>query len=117
TTGLMVTAACASQEAPMHEASINFDLENVQPFLTQLDSTLLLGLPAQELVSLTQATPPEDETSQVVAVSFGGSQVRLEYRVFMDDIDAPDLSFRTESKVLADAIQVELMRFADAHGM
>jgi hypothetical protein len=101
----------------MYEASTNFDLENVEPFLRRLDSQMNLGLPISDLMEMTRATKPEQEMSRSTSVRFKGATVDLEYRVFMDDIDSPDLYFFTSSKELANSIEEQMMEFADELGL
>ena len=92
---------------------MNFDMEKVEPFLTRLEANLKLGLPVRDLVAMTRSVAIEAEVSRTLSVTFESSPATLEYRVFMDDVDAPDLYFLTQSKPLADAIQLELTKFAD----
>jgi hypothetical protein len=101
----------------MNEASMNFDMENVEPFLSRLEAHLALGLPVQDLVAMTRSVEIEAEVSRTFQVTFSSSPATLEYRVFLDDVDAPDLYFLTTSKPLADAIQAELNQFADDNGL
>jgi len=101
----------------MFEASMNFDLENVEPFLTRIDTRLALNLPVDELVEMTRQTEIETEQSRIIRVKYDNSQTEIEYRVFMDDIDAPDLYFFTASKALADLIEDEMEAFADELGI
>lgn len=101
----------------MHEASMNFDLENAEPFLTRINSRLSLKLPVDEPVQMTHQTKIETERPQTIQVTFSSSQVELEYRVFMDDIDAPDLYYFTPSKDLAKSIEDQLEEFADELGI
>lgn len=101
----------------MFEASMNFDLENVRPFLERLNSKLQLNLPVEKLVQMTRATDIDTEQSKAIQVTFDGTNVRLEYRVFMDDIDAPDLYFFTSSEALTAAINGQLAEFADELGL
>ncbi len=101
----------------MFEASMNFDLENVEPFLKRLNSELHLELPVAELVAMTRAVTIDDEVEKAVMVRFGGTSIVLKYRVFMDDVEAPDLYFFTESQPLAEAIDEQLSQFADQAGL
>jgi hypothetical protein len=110
---LLVAAGCTESEVPLFEASMNFDSGNVQPFLERLNDRLGLNLPIRELVDFTLTTPVEEEKVRVLEVSFDGSRARLEYRVFMDDIDAPDLYFLTPSSELAASIDAQVMEYAD----
>src|SRR5688500_10607304 len=106
----LLCGAC-DERPEMFEAGMNFDLESVEPFLNQLDSQLQLGLPVAELVTFTRSTAVEDERTKTVSVRFKGVATKLEYRVFMDDIDAPDLYFFTPSADLAAAINARLQKF------
>lgn len=96
---------------------MNFDLENVEPFLTRINNRLNLNLPIDKLVWMTHETTIENEQSMTVQVTFENSKIQLEYRVFMDDIDAPDLYFFTPSKNLAESIEAELEAFSDELGI
>ncbi len=87
---LPVFVGCEAAQPPTFEASTNFDLVDVKPFLARIDSELGLGLPIAELVAFTQMTPVETERSRSLAVTFRDTSVPLTYRVFMDDIDAPE---------------------------
>ena len=88
----------------MFEASMNFDLSAVRPFLERLEDSLALDLPVDELVDLARTTPVDEERSRMLRVTFDGTTTQLEYRVFMDDIEAPDLYFFTPSELLAERI-------------
>jgi hypothetical protein len=37
---LLVMVGCGNKEGALHGASMNFDLENVEPFLTRLNTNL-----------------------------------------------------------------------------
>lgn len=114
---LVAAIGCTDPKPTTFEASMNFDSENVEPFLNQLNERLALDLPVAKLLELTLSTRVDDERSTTIDVLFDGSRTRLEYRVFMDDVDAPDLSFFTPSSALAKAIDSQLREFADARGM
>src|SRR5262245_35711616 len=109
--------AAPDRRRPTHEASMNFDMENVPPFLTRLNDRLQLGLPVPELVAATRDAPVERESAKVLSVRFNGNPVQLEYRVFMDDVDAPDLYFLTDSQALAVAIDRQMKEFAEELGI
>jgi hypothetical protein len=91
---------CA-QPLETYEASTNFDLEDVAPFMFALENKHRLGLNVEEIVTFTSETPIDDERKMALMVNYGGQRIDLEYRVFMDDIDAPDIYFFTSSKTLA----------------
>lgn len=114
---LLMTMGCSHSEPATFEASMNSDSELVRPFLEQLNANLGLGLPVAKVVDFTLSTKIEDERSTTFDVVFEGSKAQIEYGVFMDDIDAPDLSFRTSSSALARAIDLQMAIFANAHDL
>ena len=85
--------------------------------LARLEARLHLGLPVQDLVKITRQTAIEHESRREFQVTFKGTKVLLEYRIFMDDVDSPDLYFFTSSKELAHAIDKQLASFAEDHGL
>ena len=100
------------------EASMNFDLDAVGPFLAGL-TTLVEGFGDAEVRQLSEdiaGIPVESERSWDFMVRYQGVEVPLRVRAFMDDIDAPDLYFFT-SPELAGAIQRELSIYAESLGM
>ena len=107
----------ADDRPAVHEASMNFDLRHVRPFLLQLDGSLSLRLDVEKLASFAARTPLERERSLMVKVRFSRHTVPLEFRVFMDDVEAPDLYFFTPSADLSEAIDAELAKFAEQNGL
>ena len=77
------------------EASMNFDLVGVRPFLERLNA-IVGGFGAAQLSSLVDdiAKLPVDSTlTRTYAVTFKGKPVTLRIEAFMDDVNAPDLYF------------------------
>lgn len=112
-----VSVGNAGDRQPAHEASMNLDLRHVRPFLLQLDGRLALGFDVEKLARFAAQTPLERERSLTVKVKFSGHTVPLEFRVFMDDVEAPDLYFFTPSADLSRAIDAELADFAEQNGL
>jgi hypothetical protein len=122
---LGLSIACSSGEpsgeadvSGLTEASMNFDLDWVGPFLSRL-TTLVEGFGDAEVRQLSESIaeiPVESERSWDFMVRYQGAEVPLRVRAFMDDIDAPDLYFFT-SPQLASAIQRELRTYAESLGM
>ena len=100
-----------------YEASMNFDLENVIPFLNELESKFKFGLNVNELGKFTSSIEIEKEDSLIVEITHSGEKTKMEFRVFMDDIDAPDLYLFFESSGLADQVGSFMMKWAEAQGM
>lgn len=91
------------------EASTNFDLEKVPAFLNQL-SSLVEGLSSSEIEHFESALlrmRPGEERSFDFRVRHRDDETPLQIRVYMSDVDAPDVGFFTSPK-LAEVID-ELM--------
>ena len=104
---ILLSSSCADPEQSVFEASMNFDLENVKSFLVRINNQLDLNLPIDDLIRMTRQTEIETEQSRTMQIVFAGSGTQLEYRVFMDDINAPDLAIFTPSQGLAESIQYQ----------
>ena len=112
---IMLSTACS--DPPLFEASMNFDVSNVRPFLLELNSDLGLDLDVEEIVSLVRSVPEEEEISTETKVTFGGKTHTLILIVYMDDNESPDLYFFAEDESLAKAIQKQMVSFAESRGL
>lgn len=97
----------------MYEASMNFDMEDVQPFLEQVENNLGVQMPIAELMHLASTIEVEDEAQRTFELTFNGNQTKVTCTVFMDDVDAPDLFFHTPDESLAKALEAEMERFME----
>ena len=100
------------------EASMNFDQEGVEPFLSGLAKTLPSGFgPAQaeQLSQAIDALPVDTKAGWEYAVTFQGRPTRLVVVASKDDVDAPDLYFYTSPELAAE-IDRQLEAFAEAQG-
>ena len=104
-------------ELEMHEASMNFDLENVSPFLNRLQENILPSLPVEQLVKLTESIEVEREESLTIEINWEGADVELQYSVHMDDVDAADVYFFSSAETLVQAISSEMISFAEKLGI
>ena len=100
-----------------HEASMNFDLENVVPFLSELDAKFKFGLDVNKLGKFASSIEIYKEDSLIVEITHSEKKTRMEFRVFMDDIDALELYLFFESTDLADQVFDFMMEWAEAQGM
>jgi hypothetical protein len=100
-----------------NEASMNFDQENVVPFLTDLDANFGFGLDVNNLGKFSKSVPVEAEKSIVVDILNSGRKSKMEFRVFMDDIDAPDLYLFFDSSKLSESVGDFMMIWAESRGM
>ncbi|MCF2905112.1 hypothetical protein L0666_08940 [Octadecabacter sp. CECT 8868] len=93
------------------ETSMNFDSENVRPFLEGLaPGTIDQG--ALAVVDSAVGTMAVDETRDIVL----NAQSGLQLQIYMDDIQAPDLYFFGPLEVIQ-YIDSALMAFANALGL
>lgn len=97
------------------ETSMNFDAQDVQPFLIGLTNNPRFGLPP-ELPSLVFEALPgiavDSRRRWKIDADFDGSRVTIEIEAFMDDVDAPDLYFFSSQPVIEE-IERELNAFAE----
>ncbi len=90
------------------DTSMNFDGEEVGPFLNRLADNPRFALPRDFATAITDALPDLalDETRRWrIDGDFDGVAMRLEIQIFMDDINAPDLSFHSSAEVVAEIDQ------------
>ena len=114
---LAVFSLLSCGEPKMHEASMNFDLYNVRPFLKRIEERLIPSLPVDEFMEFTESIETNNEESIAINVDWDGSNVEIQYSVHMDDVDAPDVYFFSPSEELAKAISSEMITFAEELGI
>lgn len=112
---LLLLISCS--EPPQFKASMNFELPNVRPFLLELNSDLALEIDVEEVVSFVRLVPVEDEVATKIRVRFNGVDQSLTLNVYMDDSESPDLYFFSEDEQLAQAIQKQMIAFAESRGL
>lgn len=104
----------AAKPAPItSETSMNFDLEEVAPFLVRLANNPLFGLPealAAQVAADLSALPVDQTRRWQVEGQFGGKPALLEIEAFMDDINSPDMTFFS-SAAMVEEIDRELIAF------
>ncbi len=92
-----------------HEASMNFDLEGLEPFLQRL-AQKVDGFGPAEIASVMGGVSEmavDEERDWNFTVQHAGSLAPLRVHIILDDADAPDLHFFTSTE-LAALIQDEL---------
>jgi hypothetical protein len=105
----------ALEEASFDEASMNFDSEEVRPFLERLTARLFALQPcdierlAREIIEVPVARVGRWHFDVV----YDERSVPLEVRAAMEESAAPDVYFFTVPD-LADRIQAEMRMFSDA---
>jgi hypothetical protein len=100
------------------ETSTNFDLEQVQPFLIQIAALVDSGFGPPEIDGLMKKAKklkPDQSCCFTFPVVFDGIASPLRIRVFMDDVDAPDIYFYASRK-LAGQIDDEIKKLDTRSG-
>jgi len=102
----------------LEEASMNFDSEEMRPFLERLRSKLAILQPSDidRLAREIAVVPVERVGRWRFDVTYQQRSVPLEVRAAMDEANAPDVYFFTDSD-LADCIQAEMRAFADERAL
>lgn len=106
-----------AEPKPKHEASMNFDLEHVLPFLTGLDEQFKFGLDVARLSELAASVKVGNQRSLLTDINLPGKPGKMEFSVFMDDIDAPDVYLFFETSALARDVGDFMTVWAEARGM
>ncbi len=100
------------------EASMNFDLNGVKPFLEHLTVIFTSGFgkaDAAALANSVAALRVDATLTRTYAVVYEGQRMTLRIKAEMDDIDAPDLSFFAPPALRA-RVDAELKEFARQRG-
>jgi hypothetical protein len=74
------------------------------------------GLDVDAMSRFVNETPVDDERSLKLEVVFRGKEITLEFSVFMDDVDAPDIHFFSDSKAVTSEISAEMAKYAEELG-
>ncbi len=120
---LLLAVSCGSGDTSnmveLSEASMNFDLDSLAPFLRRVSGQVDSGFGDAEISTLmaeVSAMAIDAEKQWNFSVVHGGHPTQLQVRVFMDDIEAPDVYFFT-SATLAQAIDQEMKTYAEELGI
>jgi hypothetical protein len=101
------------------ESSMSFDMGNVRPFLKRVASFIESGFDdakIDQIVAFVESLSHNDEAEMQLEIVHGGSPTPLIIRVFVDDIDAPDIYCFTAS-ALARSIDAEYDAFCEELGI
>lgn len=113
----LFSGAVVSGQSLNNEASMGLDLENVAPFLTDLEAKYKLGIEVNKLAEFAASVPVKEEKSIIIEISDSGRNSKMEFRVFMDDVDAPDLYMFFDSSQLSESVGNFMLGWAEEHGM
>src|SRR5688572_28303227 len=80
----------------LKESSTNFDSEEVRPFLERLKPLIESGFSDKEILQVQktlESMKVDEEKELEFPIRYKGQQTVLRVTIFMDDVNAPDLSF------------------------
>jgi len=103
----------AAADVTVAEASMNFDLADVKPFLEAVSRRIEKGFSvntARELTSRIALLSVDDEGSWTYDVVFERVTMTLRVTAFMDDVDAPDLAMFAP-RSLIEVIEAEMKAY------
>lgn len=98
------------------ETSMNFDARDVGPFLNRLAESPRFTFPHGFAAAIAGSLPnlALDQTKRwKVDGDFDGAAMVIEIEIFMDDIEAPDLSFFSSAKIITE-IDRQLEQFDES---
>lgn len=114
--GIFASGGTSSSEVN-HEASMGFDLADIEPFLVALEAEFNFGLDVKVLTDFVASVPVEKEKYKLVDIVNQGLETKMEFRVFMDDVNTPDLYLFFESYEVAEAVSGFMFQWAESRGM
>ena len=100
-----------------HEFSANFDLENLRRFLERLKERRDIVLETDQLAEFAAQTAYDDEREIASKGRIKGKSVAFTFRVFMDDIDAPDVYVFSRNMAFIETLTSELPAFWEELGI
>ncbi|MGG3471365.1 hypothetical protein ABES02_28325 [Neobacillus pocheonensis] len=114
--GCSDTVAPKIQDKNPEEASMNFDMNNVKPFLQHISPLIDSGFSKKEITQVQEKIEkmkPDDEYEVgKFDIVYQDKKTQLIINAFMDSPDAPDIYIFTTPD-LANKIQDEMIKFAD----
>ncbi|MBV7505000.1 hypothetical protein KW850_06975 [Bacillus sp. sid0103] len=112
-----------NNEAPL-AAGMNFDLENVQPFLKELSSILDSGFTDDEINAIQSEIEKLKQYNGVKEIGsfnviYKGEQakIRIEAEIHIEDDLKEVVLFMYSNQVLVETIEEEMMKFVDERDM
>jgi hypothetical protein len=104
------------QDKKLDEASMNFEMNNVKPFLQRISPLVESGFSAKEINQvqdkLEKMEPDDEYEVGRFDIVYRDKKMPFIIKAFMDGPEAPDVYIFTEPD-LANQIQEEMIKFAD----
>ena len=100
-----------------YEASMNFDMKNVSPFLTELNTKFDFGVDVKKLVEFTKVVPINSDKAIEVDIKIRGKKSTLRYGVFMSDLDSPDVYLFFDDYDITNEVDAFMLSWAENKGL
>lgn len=112
-TGLVVLllVACTPSELETHTTSADVDLASIPAMLAAIDNITDDELPVDELLTLTNSVPMDEEKQQRIVVSFGETETELQYHVWREQVDWVHVYASSTSQDLVTAMEISMKQF------
>jgi len=112
-----VLSGQASSSNLDYEASMNFDMKNVSPFLTELNSKFDFRIDVKTLVEFTKVVPISSNKIIEVDIIIRGKKSKLRYGVFMSDYDSPDVYLVFDDYGITNEVDEFMIFWAEHKGL
>ncbi|MEP2735324.1 MAG: hypothetical protein ABJP34_03415 [Erythrobacter sp.] len=112
----LFTSCVSAKDEQVQEASTNFNLQDVDPFLVGLAANQGVFLDAASIYAFTAQTKLDEERCTEIEARFEGNAEKLNYCVYMDDVEAPDVYFFSKNTKVVNAISKEISAYVERLG-
>lgn len=118
---IVVVVGCKQKSASskLQESSMNFDMQNLQPFLLRVSHIVQAGFTESEIeiiMSSAKNMKVDQQNDFSFDITHNDKRAKLKISIFLDDIDAPDVYFYSCPE-LARKINNEMIKFAEELGI
>lgn len=114
--GCSDTTAPEIQDKNLEEASMNFDMDKVKPFLQRISPFIESGFSKKEINQVQEKIEKMEPDNEYEVgrfdIVYRDKKTQLIINAFMDSPEAPDIYIFTDPD-LANQIQEEMIKFAD----
>ena len=108
---VLLLVACSPSEVETYTTSADVDLASIPAMLAAIDNITDDKLPIDELLTLTNSVPMDEEKQQRIAVSFGENETEMLYHVWREQSDWVHVYASSTSQDLVSAVEIRIKQF------
>lgn len=108
---VLLLVACSPSELETYTTSANVDLASIPAMLAAIDNTTDDELPVDELLTLTNSVPMDEEKQQRIVVSFRENETEMLYHVWREQTDWVHVYASSTSQDLVSAVEISIKQF------